>query len=865
MKQLFTKCALALAMFLGAAASLQAQQAFYVYRNDGGFNAFLSEDVDSIVCSNVDVDGKVCAEFVTQEVWTGDSVCRIPLAAIDSVSFDVNRIVVSEDYQLLELDSYTVQEADTAAGLYTLLFSGKVPRLKKGHIITVANDTLARLVRVTRVDTEGNAVRIESEEASLDDVFLQGTFTLSTEQPPVDVQDKQRRGGTVFYPVSVTYCDDDGVVHRVARKTQADHELRLFNHLIDESGSDLWKNDCARLYWETFKIEFGLDLVTTCSFKNRKEAWDQFWKGNLAIYKATLRGTLDTDFMLRFDASGEKSETFPEEILKKNIHDPITVWFLVNGVFVPVTMNTHLLGHGNYSAQGNFSAYAGYATNTKAEMGLSWSKASGLQPVASFVSTYEMHNPTMEGEVHLAEKIGFFPRITFSLYRAIGLTFDIKPYVRQTLDFGFHDKAGTDAGDFYGGKYNLYGGYDGAVGLTFFSGSRFEESLMSPSWNVIEAYLYEAPKSVKFKEASMEKIRYGSPVDVTFKVSDYIPKYQMECKAGLPFVVKFETNSGILDNPFVTVSLETGEVSVRWTPEKTGEAPYLVAMMHDDQGRAIAADRWAPEVEDSTCHLDFTIEYPKFDSSTHNEVRCSVASQPIVGDGYTQDDVIEYEAVLYKDGKEVPLNENYDYKGRACLMKKFNREELLIDQKNYSAVPREGLWQVSMKIKKIDECGDTITIYSDIIKDVNMEYNTRPVAYIFLCTVFPCSADHGNPDCHEHQFFFSLWHLIRGSFWIEKTVPFDYMPSNEVYDGICYEEWSADDYSAGIESGAHYTDNNRPHSIVMFCEDCSGMKYESIVPIQTDANGCVMGSYFDNTSKVIDEYGSIWTGIRWNF
>lgn len=416
----------------------------------------------------------------------------------------------------------------------------------------------------------------------------------------------------MFYPVSVTCFDGEDVVHRVVQKTQDNHELRIFHCLIDESGKDLWKNDYARLYWETYKMEFNLDFVASCSFNGFSEVFGQYERGELAIHKAAIRGNVETDFMLRFDASGKKEETLPEEIIKMNIHKPITVWFNIDGVPIAVVVNTHLLGHGNYSAEGTFSTYAGFSTSTTAEMGLSWSQASGLHPVASFESSYEIHNPTIEGEVHLAEKIGLFPRVTFSLYGALGITFDIKPYVRQTLDFGFHDEVGTDEGDFYGGKYNLYAGYDGAVGLTSFPGSRFEESLMSPAWNVMEAHLYEAPKSVKFQRASMAKIRYGIPVDVTFKVSDYIPPFQKECQVGFPFVVKFETNSGTLDKPFAIVSLETGEVTVRWTPEKTDEAPYLVAMMHDGQGSAIAADRWKPEVvEPRECHVKARFQMEK--------------------------------------------------------------------------------------------------------------------------------------------------------------------------------------------------------------------------------------------------------------
>ena len=62
-------------------------EAFYVYRNDGGFNAFFREEVDSMAYSRYDADSALHANIVTQEVYTQDSIYQIPLAAIDSVSF----------------------------------------------------------------------------------------------------------------------------------------------------------------------------------------------------------------------------------------------------------------------------------------------------------------------------------------------------------------------------------------------------------------------------------------------------------------------------------------------------------------------------------------------------------------------------------------------------------------------------------------------------------------------------------------------------------------------------------------------------------------------------------------------------------
>lgn len=75
---------------LAATLSAMAQtvgEAFYIYRNDGQFNAFFRDEVQSIEYSNYDADGNYYDEIVTQIVNTPDSIYYIPLAAIDSVGF----------------------------------------------------------------------------------------------------------------------------------------------------------------------------------------------------------------------------------------------------------------------------------------------------------------------------------------------------------------------------------------------------------------------------------------------------------------------------------------------------------------------------------------------------------------------------------------------------------------------------------------------------------------------------------------------------------------------------------------------------------------------------------------------------------
>ena len=99
-------------------------EAFYIYRNDGQFNAFFRDEVDSIAYSHYDADSVYYDENVTQLVYTADSLYRIPLAVIDSVAFVQPETKYKEDAVSLtgELFDYLIK-----ADSLTLTFSSYTP------------------------------------------------------------------------------------------------------------------------------------------------------------------------------------------------------------------------------------------------------------------------------------------------------------------------------------------------------------------------------------------------------------------------------------------------------------------------------------------------------------------------------------------------------------------------------------------------------------------------------------------------------------------------------------------------------------------------------------------------------------------
>lgn len=152
-------------------------EAFYIYRNDGQFNAFYRGEVLSIEYSNYDADSVYYDEIVTQVVNTADSVYKIPLAAIDSVAFVQPETIVSDDvFPLTAEHSPYISDADTLK--FSMLSSTPdALRPKVGNIVVATADCDAFahgiIARVEQITNDGSYYRYECSKAYLEDVFEQ--------------------------------------------------------------------------------------------------------------------------------------------------------------------------------------------------------------------------------------------------------------------------------------------------------------------------------------------------------------------------------------------------------------------------------------------------------------------------------------------------------------------------------------------------------------------------------------------------------------------------------------------------------------------------------------------------------------------
>lgn len=175
MKQTFLKFICSAVFVLSALLPVSAQEAFYIYRNDGQFNAFFNDEVDSIIYSKIALDSTLCDDYVVQEVYTADSLYRIPLAAIDSVGFVTPETVYKSGVTDIaeNLWQYVITATDSTLLLQSSTPSKLIPQKGDKLVYTEMTETFPAgfAGEVSSVTTNADGIFVSCEAVDLEEIF----------------------------------------------------------------------------------------------------------------------------------------------------------------------------------------------------------------------------------------------------------------------------------------------------------------------------------------------------------------------------------------------------------------------------------------------------------------------------------------------------------------------------------------------------------------------------------------------------------------------------------------------------------------------------------------------------------------------
>ncbi len=532
------------------------------------------------------------------------TIRRAVVLNMPAIEIQPSNILVSTHFVPIHEHQPTVVSSDMESGIFELDFANGMPALEEGSIISLDLGTMNVFRRITSLSVSGSKVVVDSEPACLNDVIHKGTFTLSTES----YTGTRSIGETpTFYPEEIRYYDENGQLQRVPyNRTRAidDTANMMIGTKFEPSNKDIKKTEHAHLYWEKYSMEISANLRLHCSFDEVEDlTYENYKRGELEIYEASVTGSFNSDFKIRLDANNDILLSEDEIVLVKNILKPKYLCFkikdnpVLKDVPILVAVDTHLMTDYEIEASGSFCAYAGCKTDASVTSGISWNKNSGSKPIFDRSFNHEPYTPTITGYGSVNGKISVYPRISIGLFDAskFSLYVDLKPYLREEAEIGLYDELGTSDADYYGSLFKTYWGMDFNAGANLHFLGVSKNISLPDQINLGEQQLYEAPKLIEFHDSSTKDIIPDVPVTASFKVSGYNHLHDLYVDVSTPYVVKFTTNCGELTQDFVSVNETTSTATVEWTPGECDEEPYLKATMHDGLGNEITSDYWYPQ------------------------------------------------------------------------------------------------------------------------------------------------------------------------------------------------------------------------------------------------------------------------------
>ena len=496
----------------------------------------------------------------------------------DDVAEELEPINVSQQYVPIDWSGATLVSSDDNTGAYTIRFADSVPAIYAGSVIAIDRDTVVYYRFVETATTNGNTVSITSSEATLTDIFYNSGFTLSSA-----VAGKAR--SSVIHPVAAYCTEDNGGYRELNLSPQSRITRGLWQYQIDNDSSVLYSENGFTASLRKIDIDLNLDLEMYMNFGDRTSELHnnsiERYRSRAQRLKAALVGAFSITQKVRCDVDGGPSYSHAGQVWKTNFLHPLSVKFEVKGVPIVVTLRADLCRQAEITAFGEISVETGLSGNAEGRLGLEWQQGGGITPVASLDKTLRLFPPMLKGKGEVQSRVGVFPRFRAAMSGVTGVTVDMKPYITDTVQGGYHeDMLGLNSG-LSAWTLGSRAGLDAACELNTRFMSNDAQTLSAPDWNIVNSVAYHAPSKLEHLSGNPSR---GQSSVVRFKVLDHNYLTGHEELTSLAQYVEFQANGNLSSDYGVATD---GIVSVVWTPTTND---VLYAKIYDKNHVLLGSD-----------------------------------------------------------------------------------------------------------------------------------------------------------------------------------------------------------------------------------------------------------------------------------
>lgn len=193
-----------------SAQQLQAQEAFYIYRNDGNFDGFFFDQIERMGYSKYDLDSVEHDIYVVQEIETADSLYRIPLAVIDSIGFQQPEIIFNPNLKNMDETGIAAYIASIRTDDRAVMLRRDIPQAlmpQAGDVLVGFDEdtyepfgmnSFAGKVRSVENDPDAPFIYVYCDPVTdLGDIFVQ---FIAAEQVAADNEGQVRRRLAGYHP-----------------------------------------------------------------------------------------------------------------------------------------------------------------------------------------------------------------------------------------------------------------------------------------------------------------------------------------------------------------------------------------------------------------------------------------------------------------------------------------------------------------------------------------------------------------------------------------------------------------------------------------------------------------------------------------
>lgn len=463
---------------------------------------------------------------------------------------------ISDAYFPLDEISTEIESFNNESGVLQLGYSGQIPNIREGNIITVDLDTIGYLRKVTKVTETSGKLTVNTKHAALNELFVEKNIKINTELITPDnilksssnmkISEALTDKDGYIHPVEIIYQLEDGskqIISAFTKSAQAGDIFELFrfneNFKMDLAGT---KDDELHFY-----IDGNVSLIGNAFFefdfkyKNDLSPDTKIKEGDLEVFSYFLKLNYNSVMKLALDmkindkkSGGKKVWDRPKVIAK----------FLIGTVPLWITFDLDFYASYLMEAEVAVTAQWGLTNSIKSTVGGSYHQESG-----SFVPINDKNNPPkldflpfeLTDKYNLKTRFELYPRIDAMFYSFAGPYVELVPNLKTNLEAKAQETvSSTGSESFMAWNSSIDAGLDLRSG---FSISFLDEKIkeFTPlNVTLLSKRLWEAPDSLSLESEIPGVSKAGDKIRLTYKVFDNLSNPLAKCP------VVFKDDEGLM-------------------------------------------------------------------------------------------------------------------------------------------------------------------------------------------------------------------------------------------------------------------------------------------------------------------------------